>query len=213
MLRLKNIPRRNKMKITPKFIGFIFKKKETTKNIIHTPTPPVSSASNQPALTQLEKDMEEFKEKKSNNFAGISITEESNIRKSFNKKYTQEGLNFLINRLKTLPMAKSKSEALKLINESLTDLNRTFPLDWSLSQQNIRKVGREIVIPLLAHKVIIHSNGAYKIIDLRTSQYIFSKKSQHNYGVDYFISKKKSTQPFNKLLKIIKKISTYNFTA
>lgn len=195
------------MKTAPKFFGFIFKKKETIKDIIHDPTPTVSSTSNQPVLTQLEKDMEELKEKKSNNFAGISIIEESNIRKSFNKKYTQEGLNFLINRLKTLPMAKSRSEALKLINESLADLNRTFPLDWSLSQQNIRKVGREIVIPLIAHKVIIHSNGAYKIIDLRTSQYIFSKKSQHDSGVDFFILKNKSTQSFSKVVKIIKNMN------
>lgn len=131
-------------------------------------------------MTQLEEDMQEFNRKKSTNFVGFGHEEEVDFRNNFKKRYALEGLNFLLKRLKESPEAGTQEEAFNIIKEVLDELNKTYPLDWSINSGISKFNEDQVIVTLISHNLIVDNDGAFRIIDTKNGeQIILSKKSKY----------------------------------
>ncbi|MBZ3802703.1 hypothetical protein N4Q63_19040 [Leclercia adecarboxylata] len=150
---------------------------DTLKGVEEDSSSPTST--HKELRTELETDMEEFMALKSTNFVGLSDIEVDEIKRKYKERYARKGLDFLLKRLNDSPEAQSLEEAVDIINNAIGELNKTYPLDWSINPSISKSNGSQIVITLISHNLIIDKNGAFRIIDTKNgNNLILSKKSK-----------------------------------
>ena len=161
------------------FLKSLFSSKQVeNEGVLKEEDSPVPASTPKEVRSELEMDMEEFNHRKSTNFVGWGHVQVEEFKDEFKKKYAEEGLSFLLLRLEESRKAANLDDAKEIINEAIAELNKKYPLEWSINSGITTSNANQTIITLNSHQLIIDKDGAFRIIDTKNqNKLILSKQS------------------------------------